>query len=358
MARIVTGIDKIYLTSPEIRPEFKSVKWSERQNTTWVESIDSRTGEVVDEQRTSVQKFINFKEYGIGVNLNSDGIMTHFNPNRVLTNTHYQIRPIDDIDEAVNKVHKILKSKGLEVDLNNWKFFHLDLCRQTQTNYQFETYLPLFRQINGKRLDNYEYPNSYYFENTQSEGVFYDKTYQAKKLFNEKVPNNTMRFEQRYKTGKSVQANLKANTIQGLKQTDIDAVFNRYAIERIFKPQIQLTIYPYLSQLEQYLKSGKKDSVLLFLHHMSMASGGVKSTKQVIIETFGSINALREAIRMASGYYNSNRPYAKSRERQNWLSLMRRIDADDRFYQVNFVSEEQRPINLKDEIFEKFNLTA
>lgn len=357
MEKVVTGVDRLYLTSSEIRPEFKSVKWTEKTISNWVESIDPHTGEVTEEQTTSSQKFLNFKEYGLGVSLNSQGLLFQFNPNRIITNTHYQIRPIADIDEAVDKVQNICRTKGLDVDLNTFKISHIDLCRQNQMNHPFEAYLPFLRQINGKRLDSYEYPNSYYFENSQSEGVLYDKSYQAKKLFKENVPDRTMRFEHRHKNGRSVQSNLKANTIQGLKQIDIDAVFNNYA-QRIFKPEIQLNIYPYLSQLEQYIRRGKKDSVINFLHHMSMASGGVKGLKQTIIETFGTMDALREAIRISTGYYHSNRPYAKSRERQNWSDLMRRIDADDRFYQMNFVNEEERPINLKDELFEKFQLTA
>lgn len=357
MEKLVTGIDKLWLTCPEIRPEFNSAKWTEKAITKWVETIDPMTGEVTEEQTTSLQKYLNFKEYGLQVSLNSDGLLFQFNPNRIITGTHHEIRPVNELPEAYAKVQNICRTKRLDIDLTHFKSIHVDLCRQNIFPIPFYGYVPVFRELNASRLDSYEYPNGYYFENTQSLGVFYDKTNQAKKLFKEKLPDNTFRFEQRHTNGRSVQSNLKANTLEGFMQIDIDAVFNSYA-QRIFRPQVQLTIYPYLSHLEQYIKRGKNDSVILFLNHMSMASGGVKGLKQTIIETFGTFNALREAIRIATGYYNSSKPYAKSRERQNWANLMKRIDAEDRFYQMNFVNQEERPINLKDELIEKFQLTA
>lgn len=354
----MTGVDKIYLTTAELLPEYDSAKWSENSNSQWEEFVCPFTGEIVEEKVTREKKYLNFKDHGLVVNYNDDGLLIHFNPNRILTNTHYEIRPLSDIDEAVDKVQKICLSKHLDIDLSRFKITHIDLCRQAQTKYQFETYISLFRQIMASRLDSYEYPNSYYFENTQSEAVFYDKTYQAKKLFKEKVPSNTMRFEQRFKEGRVVSSIFKANNLDGLKKTDIDAVYNKYAIERIFRREVQLEVYPFITQLEQYVKRGKRNGVMEFLMHLSMASGRVKSIKDAIIETYGTMNELRDALRLINGYSQENKPYQKSKERQNWMRLTKRIEAEDRFYQMNFVNEEIRPINLKDEIIEKFQLTA
>lgn len=344
---MTTGIDKIHLVARDFH-ESKKVKWTTTEVSTW---IDPKTGLIIsgDEPIKKTKKFINDKKSGLRIDNDGNGLLIVFNPNRLITNTPYIVRPQTDIDEAINTATTICNGYGIEPDFNSATFSQVDLCRQAEMSFGIDTYQPAFNRLTGSRLEQIKYEKGYYLKNDNCTSVFYDKTYQAQKEYKIKgLPENLQRFELRFKNPRTVKAQLNCNSIEGLKQINVADKFTQFANKRVFNTEKQLMIYPHETQLGTYLVSKKKNAVVNFITDLMIYKNNREATLiETINETYGSIKTLRQICIDNFGF---------SRER--WKKTVKAIKDRDDFYQRTFLKGKITAVDLIQELKEKYGLVA
>jgi hypothetical protein len=345
---MITGIDRLYLTTSEF--EDNGAKWGSRINTQWIEEKNKITGEITEREVTSKQFFINdISHTGLSINKNSEGILLQFNPNRIITNTHFEIRPKEELSEALQKVDNLCKSKGISVDLLASKVFKIDLCRQAEMSYPIETYLPAFEKMQSLRLEQRKAEKGYYFESENSTGVFYDKAFQCRKKFKIKtLPENLMRFEQRFENSVSVKSNLKLNSIDGIGLINLDEAFNTFATKRIFRTSKQIPLFPALENLEYYYTQNKRGFLMRFIYQNLSADGGYQSLYDGIDAKFGGLKKIKQEC-FAKGLIKS---------REAWRIFVNKLNEEDKIFQRRIINSGLKPIDLIEELKTKFAISA
>lgn len=339
----VTGIDKLHLVARQWDVSGR-VKWETTTKTKWKEVTNKQTGEVEDQEVSISKQFINDDKSGLRIDNNGEGLLIVFNPNRLITQTHHLIRPYSEVDEAVSIANDICKSYGVSPDFEGSTISHVDLCRQAEMNYPIEAYQPAFSRLTGSRLENVSYEKGYYYKSENCTGVFYDKAYQASKKYKVKGLNqNLQRFEIRLKTKRSIKNQMKCENIQGLKMQDLEAFYNQFALKRIFNGERQMSLYPHLDTMHQYISAHKKNGAMIFLSDLAAYSGGVLSFIDLINQNLGGMKAFRESL----GY-----------SRQRWQKLNHQIRIRDRFFQKTFHSNKVTPVDLIDELKDKYSISA
>ena len=340
---MVTGIDRLYLVTQN--HDLTRAKLDSRTDKKWVSVPNIETGELEYQEVTREVKYYNDKLTGISVDLNEHGLLVKFNPNRILTGTHHAIRPQGEVMDAVEKTRKILTAKNIHVDFAGSAVSQIDLCRQNSLSYPIEAYFPAFNVLNLNRLTRTGYEKGFYFSSSHSEGVFYDKTHQCKKEFNEVgLPETLTRFEIRFKDKRTVSANLKANSIEGLELVDIEQVYNTYANNRIFNNSRQLTIQPASDALGKYLKS-KENGLKDFVNHLLLMRGGTTSIMEGLIDAFGSLEAFRHECVSVHGMKRNTFKYA-----------LDRLKEQDSMFQKVMIKQGIKTHDLVHELRDKFNL--
>lgn len=343
---LTTGIDKLHLIARDWQ-ESGGVRWTESTQKKWVEGADENTGEITWEQVEKTKKFINDKSTGLRIDNDGIGLFLAFNPNRLLTKSHHIITDPALLPEAVDIARDVCNRHGVDPDFNASILAQVDLCRQAEMNYPIESYQPAFHRLMGSRLENISYEKGYYFKNDNVTAVFYDKAYQARKEYDVKgLPENLQRFEIRVKNHRAVKALMKCNTIQGLTLTDVDSWFTHFAQKRIFNSEKQIALFPHSETLVQYVAGNYRDGVLKFLLDSVAYDKEINSLLDVVDKNFGSLKALRQAC-MNLGF-----------SRQRWKKTLDSIKARDRFFQKTFLSNKVTPVDLVDELKQKFALIA
>lgn len=343
---LITGIDKLHLVAKEWQGSGK-VRWSETIQKTWQDVPNVQTGEVTQEEVTRVKKYINDKSSGLRIDNDGSGLLVVFNPNRLLTKTHHVVRHPSEIEEAVGIARTICNGYGIDTDFNASTLSQVDLCRQAEMAYPIEAYQPAFTRLQGSRLETVSYEKGYYFKNDNITSVFYDKAYQANKVYKVRgLPENLQRFEMRFKNARTIKSQLKCSNLEGLRMVDIDAFYNQFALKRIFNGEKQLTIFPHAETLAQYVAGYTRDGVIKFLSDLVTFNTGCTSMIDAVNQHFGSLKALRQAC-MGLGF-----------SRQRWKKTVEAIKGRDRFYQKTFLSNKVTPVDLIDELKEKYSLTA
>jgi len=342
---LTTGIDRLYLNTKDF--DISSAKLDKRTMETWYTSFDLETGEEVQTLVNKSSKFLNDKATGITVNVNEDGLLCVFNPNRILTGTHHEVRPQAEVGEAVQKVGAHLKAKNISIDFEGAGISHIDLCRQAQLTYPIEAYFPAFNTLNLNRLKRTGYEKGFYFSSSHSEGVFYDKAHQCRQEFKVKgLPETLTRFEIRFNDRRTVGANLKANNLHGLNMVNVDHVFNNYATKRIFNNSKQLSIQPASGALGKYLQQ-KENGLMTFVNHLLLMRGGSTSIVSGILDAFGSLDAFRHECVSVHGM-----------DRTTFYRNWKKILSQDDMYQRVMLKKGVTSVDLVAELKEKFELVA
>jgi hypothetical protein len=343
---LITGIDKVHLQTESF--DTSKAQMNTTVSNLWVDSINQQTGEVIKEQVISEKEFLNDAPTGIHVSKNKYGVLLQFNPNRVLTNTHHEVRPQNEFMESVEKVSNLLKDKhNVELDLVGAKLTHLDLCRNAILNYPLQAYMPAFSMLDASRLNNVQHENGFYWKSENNIAVAYDKAYQVRKVFKVKgLPLTLARLEIRHTSEGLKQKSFRINSIDGLAKIDVAKSYNQFLTNRVFKQGKQLSIHPATSILDTYLKSSNYNAVGRFINDMIIGSGGATSKMEALIDAYGSIDAFRHECSMLGV------------TRQRWKAFIARFQEDDAFYQRVVVKKGILPVDLIHEIRTKFELVA
>lgn len=341
---LTTGIDRLYLHTKDF--DISSARLDQRTTTMWQTTQNIETGEEEQVQVTKTAKYWNDKATGISISVNDDGLLAVFNPNRILTNSHHEVRPQAEVLDALEKVSQRMKFKNISAELEGSSISQIDLCRQANLSYPVEAYFPAFNVLNLSRLKRTGYEKGFYFSSSHSEAVFYDKGYQVLKEYKVKgLPATFTRFEQRFKDKRTVGANLKANSISGLQMVNVEEVFNTYAMNRIFKNSKQLSIQPASGALRQYLKA-KENGLMTFVNHLIIMRGGTTSIVESLLDAFGTYEAFRHEC------IESGMPVRTFQH--NW----KRIVEQDKLYQQVMLKKGIKTTDLIQELKDSFQLVA
>jgi hypothetical protein len=343
---LTTGIDKLHLVAKEWEESGK-VRWTENTTKGWFATPNIETGEEEYEQRTITKKYINDDSSGLRIDNDGTGLLVVFNPNRLLTKTHHVVTHPSQLDNGLDIASTICKSHGIEVDFQGSTLSQVDLCRQAEMKYSIEAYQPAFSRLTGSRLENVSYEKGYYLKNDNVTAVFYDKSYQAKKKYKVTgLPETLQRFEIRYKNARTISSQLKCNNLKGLKLIDVAECFNTFADKRVFNNHKQLLIFPHAETLGQYIYSNERNGLLNFVTDLNIFNGGSTSLLDAIIQTFGSLKDFKKAC------------YSLGVSRQRLQKFIQALTKRDSFYQQTFLKNKVTPVDLIDELKQKYELVA
>jgi hypothetical protein len=342
---LTTGIDRLYLHTKDF--DISCAKLDQRTTTMWQSTANIETGEEEQVQVTKTAKYWNDKATGISISVNDDGMLAVFNPNRILTNSHHEVRPQAEVLDAIEKVSKRIGIKNIGADLTNASISQIDLCRQANLSYPVEAYFPAFNVLNASRLKRTGYEKGFYFSSSHSEAVFYDKGFQVLKEYKVKgLPATLTRFEQRFKDKRTVGVNLKANSIGGLQLVNVAQVFNDYAMNRVFRNSKQLSIQPASGALRLYLKATKENGLMTFVNHLIIMRGGATSIVESLLDAFGTYEAFRHEC------IEGGMPVRTFQN--NW----KRIIDQDKMYQQVMLKKGIKTTDLVQELKDSFQLVA
>ena len=155
---------------------------------------------------------LTISERGLNVGFNPSKILHPYN----LTNDSHQV------EELCDNIRGDLKAKGvLLAPDNELKVSRFDMAKNEQMSLPIAYYSPLFKSLKGKRMNNREYPSSYYFANKSRELNFYDKTEEVSSRTKMgqapiEVPSRLMRAELRAKKGDTVGRIYRVNDLQSI----------------------------------------------------------------------------------------------------------------------------------------------
>lgn len=341
-----TGIDRVYLKTYLF--DLQKAKMDKNVSTKWVEVPDIETGETVKELVTTEREYLNDKHTGISLDKDARGVLVKFNPNRVLTNTHHEVRPQSEFPDACEKVIRILKDKhNVDIDLTGAKLIHLDLCRNAILDYPLQAYMPAFSMLDASRLSNIQHETGFYWKSENNTVVAYDKAYQVRKVFKiRNLPPTLARLETRHTSEGLKQKAFRFDTIDGLNSADVADRYDQFLTNRIFKQGKQLSIHPATSILETYLRTRNNGAVMRFVNDILLSTGGTTSKIEGIIDMYGSLDAFHHECKMLGV------------SKQRWRDFIKRLNEEDELYQRVIIKTGIKPVDLIDEIKHKFEIAV
>jgi hypothetical protein len=227
---MLTGIDKIALTTKEFSVEHKDLLLTKSTNGQGHQPIflyNDKAGNEVwgnNSYHNSENLSMSIGGFGMQILLNPSKL---FHPFELLTD-------VSKLEEVKHIVEEDLKEVGVSLNLEDSKIFRLDLAKQATMKQPVLMYSEAFRTVKAKRLTGRTYPNGFYFSNKGTEICFYDKGLESKIL----GVNNFMRGEIRFRKGEIVAKNVGVNTFGELLKTDanyLTACYNSSLQDRMFK---------------------------------------------------------------------------------------------------------------------------
>lgn len=273
MTSPVVGIDKLTLIS-------RDYKLSSDHNFTVMQS------HYKDKELNLIYRYSNGKEirgskmhcndtelakYAIIPNM---GLKIEFNPNKIIHN--YKNANLSRLPETLKMIEKEAADNGLPVvSLSTSTLSRVDLCRQSEMDGIFQSYLPIFMSLNASRKLTRDYGTTYSMGNKSNELTFYDKGAEIFDKHNQIIPeSNLMRCEARWKNAKAIKSSLPFNTIETLLKHDDDdlhAIHRAYVTKHFSKKPkaIQLSMYNNLHAsitiMKEFFNSGNRDWLIQYL---------------------------------------------------------------------------------------------
>jgi len=157
----------------------------------------------------------------VNITIEKKMIKAIFNPNKIIcgdkggTLTHTQLM------DSFRQVEQIVISRGIDVTFYDLKLSRIDLCKDIETTYNFERYIPALKLISPVYMPN-DIPRikkgSFLMSNRSRQYHFYDKGAQSSQGDSSK---NRVRCEVRFMNNKSVINSLGISTLGDLKDLSV-----------------------------------------------------------------------------------------------------------------------------------------
>lgn len=168
------------------------------------------------------------------------GLMVQFNPSKIIH--PYQLVQLGsgDYKNAINQVEQKMESLGIQANFNQMSINRIDIAKQHQMEYPFDTYEDALKLMKCSRSKRKSMEGQYSFYNNQAQTTFYDKiqelrdSKQDNSLSGEK---NLMRNEIRALHNPSVSRIFGIGTISHLNEVDndyLETCYKNYLNSRIF----------------------------------------------------------------------------------------------------------------------------
>lgn len=317
VAPMLTGIDKIALTTKEFSVEHKDLlvtKSTSGQGTQPIYLYTDKAGNEVFGQGS----FHNTDR--LSMSINGFGMQVLVNPSK-LFHPFDLLTDVGKLKDVKAMMEEDLRDVGIRADLDEAKLFRLDLAKQGTMQQPVLMYAEAFRTVKAKRLTGRTYPNGFYFSNKGTEICFYDKGLESKVL----GAHNFMRGEIRFRKGEIVEKYAGVATFSDLLKTDarhLTSCYNQSLQDRMFKVQKSLKEnmldFSQEEQFIQYLKAEyprgwfKMWLLMEGVEHKVLALGGLEGVKQLLSQVEHRnnvgrhINELNELLQM-KGVYDASK---------------------------------------------------
>lgn len=225
-------------------------------------------------------------EDGISVSLRpplgsapGDAVLTvGFSVPKVANGSNYQPADFKTFQTALDTVEKKLGSWGIHTNVARGIPCRLDSCKTIQTREPYLAYHPVLAMLRGKRMEIRDYGTSFLYFNGVQEYSVYDKIKEmiAAKQNVSGLPANSLRFEQRLKTGRKIRDRLGFNTVMDLLE-GFEQVQHEYTAgmkNQIFRHspadlEIELAS-DFLIRLENLKREGKRNPIAALLNCLAL----------------------------------------------------------------------------------------
>jgi len=206
--------------------------------------------------------------------INRYGLKVEFNPNKIIHN--YKNANLSRLPETLKMIEKEAADNGLPyVSLSTSTLSRVDVCRQSEMDGIFQSYLPIFMSLNASRKLTRDYGTTYSMGNKSNELTFYDKGAEIFDKHNQIIPeSNLMRCEARWKNAKAIKSSLPFNSIETLLKHDDDdlhAIHRAYITKHLKRKAkvIQLSkhnnLHASITGMKEFFNLGKRDWLIQYL---------------------------------------------------------------------------------------------
>lgn len=162
--------------------------------------------------------YLNNELYNLTVS--DKGLNLSYNPSKIL-HPYNLTNDTNQVKELCENVRESLLQNGIVLPPDNeLRVSRFDMAKNEQMALPIQFYSPLFKSMRGKRMNNREYPSSYYFANKSRELNFYDK---SEEVSNRKesgepitIPDRLMRGELRAKKSATVGSIYRVNDLHSI----------------------------------------------------------------------------------------------------------------------------------------------
>ena len=174
----------------------------------------------------------------------------------------YNLKSLSESElmESTAFLDRTLRANGINTILDNATLSRIDLFSNVETNYSFEAYDFLFKNIYLSRKLNMQYDTNFYlFKNRQNQVAIYDKPRELKEVHKIYLDKNLTRFENRFLNKKKI-----FSTFKNTKVSDILTQRKEYLKEQqkmgneIFKKDFVEAITLDLNHFENLIDRYKK----------------------------------------------------------------------------------------------------
>jgi hypothetical protein len=231
------GIDKLVLTTTDFSVD--DVYHSELKTDLGLLGVPQPhlftdgAGIVVKAKKT----FYNQEDSIVNLTINEKGLQIITNPSKHF-HTYELMTETEKLSIVADNVTRVLDEVGIKCNIEDARVSRLDLAKQEYMPQPVALYGEAFKSIKAKRQEKKDYPDGFYFFNTQHEVCFYDKGKQLKMPANK----NFMRGEVRLKNTKVVQkltdgiCSLRELRISGMPH--LNGCYNTYLEKQVFGPSM------------------------------------------------------------------------------------------------------------------------
>lgn len=213
-----------------------------------------------NETNTSFKKYF-FNSEEIYLTIDDKGLRLHFSlPKLLLKNNFYPIKE-KDFQIAIDNLDERIRDLGVITDLKSFKVMRLDIFKNVMSDYNFNVYSDVLRNLELKRTHKRDYIDGFLSSNTNREICFYNKVKEMrenKERFTDIKDEKVIRGELRLLKHREV----KKNNITLLKEipdkwSDLKEVYKQY-ISEVFKGDMNGDIDKETIILEMIKKEKKK----------------------------------------------------------------------------------------------------
>lgn len=283
---------------------------------------------------------------GLQVDIDSaNTLIIQCSPNRILTGNHHEPRPYQEFPQSIETIVKTLNENHIDVDLTNTKISRLDLARQNKFTHSIESYVQAFANLGGNRNQRVAYEKGYYWESPDSEFIIYDKSFHAYKKFKEKIEPNILRGEFRVLTQQGLNRIVKFNTLDQIKNVNMDNVYDNYTQNRLFKNANQIFLFPHDQQIQYFIHHFKNDALREYASYLIRKTHSTHSYYQTLINAIPSEEIIRKL------FVDKGGMHIRSYQRQ-----IKKLKEASAIHEA--ITEGETPYSLTQEIKTKFSLTA